>query len=679
MNTSSFFRALYGEDIPQEARIELWSKDDGSRCVRSAPEAADAASCMQGNAYFGVCLTPPVAQNRRADAASVLYAPALWVDVDVLSPHHSKQNLPPNDNAAYSMLMQAMPLSPSAIIATGGGLHAYWFLDELWPLDDDADRVRFAAVIKGWQGMLRKAFRAEGWDLDATHDLARVMRIPGTWNYNANTQSSITFCDENMRYALDDFEQFTSIDITEAEAASFLSYDKEFRHIHVIPRKGYSVNEPLVSRVSLLCDCEERFRASFEGRNPLLADDSLSTLDASLAFWMAFYDAKGQIAFTDQDIADVLVDVRIRHARKNKDLRKASRVDYLQRTIAHARQSAQEQLAAHQIPAASYTADDCPFDDNEFQEEPEKQQVNRDASAAAMENFPPLPDSIIQPAPPDIPASEPAKKYPCEAASNLADAGAAVSLSPRLPAEDEAWNNIPLIPEAKQAAWEAIGALMGLWVYRAVCYINTEPKELRLVVQPRVGGSTACVVMNSETLLSRAKVKAAFFDATGRVPTCLGGDSPMKAYQWELQAEAIMDACPMDKMPEEATEEGLLRIFLKQYVAQNLDSSSRASTDLEEAASSGRPFMASGHIHVNVTAFSQFLRTHGVTEWGSATKIAKGFLRLKMRKRVTVYVTSEGKRKSITGYTIPDNLELELAADLPAAESPEVSSAANIQ
>lgn len=673
---AKFFEALYG-DMPDDAHLEVWSKDDGARYFRTFSDAASYARSLPGNAYYGVCLCPPTASNHRATAQSVLYAPALWVDIDVKSPHHSKENLPPHDAAAYNILLEALPLAPSAIIYTGGGLHAYWFLHEPLSLEDDADRVQFASVLKGWQSMLRKAMRQNHWDLDATHDLARIMRIPGSYNHNAGKETSIGFLDDSMRYSLEDFAQFTDVDLSAAEAADILSFDQEFRHIHIIPRRGHSSEEPLASRVSLLCDMQERFRASYEGRNPLLTDDSMSTLDASLAFWMAFYDTKGDVMFSDQDIADVLVDTRVKHARKRKDLSKATRVDYLQRTIAHARKSALESVRTN------VTASDRPEQTSPFQDVPATAGYVKDVehpvstlsteSPSTSDHKPEHPEPIqAVDSPPEL---QPVFR---EALRQTPQEGGSLE-PPMPPAEDEAWNNIPLVPEAKKEAWAAIGAQMGFWFHRAVLYINTEPKELRFVVQPRVGGQTACVILTTESLLSKGKVKSAFFDATGRVPTCLGGDAPLKPYQWELVAQDIMEACPRDKVPEEATEEGLLRICLKQYVAAHLDASHRASSDLEEAAASGRPFISGGHIHINVTAFAQYLRVHGITEWGSATKIAKGFLKLKMRKRRCPYKTRDGGYRAVNGYSIPDSMELELANELPVAETPETSATANIQ
>ncbi len=686
MSAQKFFSALYG-DLPEGAYIEVWSKDGGAQYARSFEDAAALAASIVGNAYYGVCLGPRTESYRRIDAQSVLYAPALWADIDVVSAHHSKENLPPSENAAYALLMDAMPLAPSCIVSTGGGLHAYWFLNELWSLEDDADRVRFASIVKGWQAMLRTAMRKHGWDLDATHDLARIMRVPGTWNANANAQSAITFMDDGMRYELDDFAQYVDVDLSAAEQEALLSFSKEFRHIHVVPRRGYSGVEPLYSRVMLLAEMEERFRASLDGRNPLLTDDSLSTKDASMAWWMALYDSRGTIPFSDQDMADVLVDARVAHAKRNKDLKKASRVDYLQRTIAHARSAVAE--GAPMQPEEHTEAN------NPFQDAP-KEPIAEIGSACGVNGMPPEPPEPLPSFAPETAAapvaakpvpSDGAEEEPFTAGDSASEpqpfksdgttSRAADAEQPDN--DDDPWAAIPLIPEGKREAWESIGGKLGLRVYRAVCYVNAKPQETRLVVQPRMGGPVVCVTLTSDVLLSRGKTKAAFFEATHRVPLCFSGEHPIKAYEWDKVAEEIMDACPLDKLPEEATEEGLLRVYLKRYVQSNLDAAGRASADLEEAAVSGRPFLAAGRIHINVTAFAQYLRAHGVGEWNSATKIAKGLLKLKMRKRRQPYHAKDGSYHAITGYVIPDSLELELANELPSADAPEQPSAANLQ
>jgi len=64
------------------------------------------------------------------------------------------------------------PLRPSAIIHSGGGLHCYWFLREPLELPDEVTHAK---------QLLRRLAVAVGGDLSAA-EVARVLRVPGTWN-----------------------------------------------------------------------------------------------------------------------------------------------------------------------------------------------------------------------------------------------------------------------------------------------------------------------------------------------------------------------------------------------------------------------------------------------------------------------------------------------------------------
>ena len=52
-----------------------------------------------------------------------------WLDVDVAGPQHAVENLPPTRAAAYQLIGD-YPMPPSAIVDTGNGLQAWWFLAE---------------------------------------------------------------------------------------------------------------------------------------------------------------------------------------------------------------------------------------------------------------------------------------------------------------------------------------------------------------------------------------------------------------------------------------------------------------------------------------------------------------------------------------------------------------------
>lgn len=133
--------------------------------------------------YFGPGIAAAPGDNReRIKADDVAGIPALWADIDYAHPAHKKDGLPPQDAA----LALCDALEPASIIVhTGHGYQAYWLFDSFWWLHQQAsERLRAALLMQRWQaGLAEKAREMGGWALDATHDLSRVLRLPGTVNH----------------------------------------------------------------------------------------------------------------------------------------------------------------------------------------------------------------------------------------------------------------------------------------------------------------------------------------------------------------------------------------------------------------------------------------------------------------------------------------------------------------
>lgn len=102
--------------------------------------------------------------------------------LDIAGPMHQKKNLPP-DRGSAEALIKAMGPEPTLLVHTGHGLHAWWLFREPWLFDDDAERQRAVSFSRRWQQTLRGLAKQHGWDVDATHDLTRVLRVPGTFNH----------------------------------------------------------------------------------------------------------------------------------------------------------------------------------------------------------------------------------------------------------------------------------------------------------------------------------------------------------------------------------------------------------------------------------------------------------------------------------------------------------------
>ncbi|QFZ17557.1 hypothetical protein [Saccharothrix syringae] len=109
-----------------------------------------------------------------ADADALL---SCWAEVDF-----GKPDAPPTLHDALRVV-DAVGLPPTTIKHSGNGIHVSWALPEPWELNTDADR-REAAELE--RNLVRSvAFRAHElglWKVDRIHDLARVLRTPGSVN-----------------------------------------------------------------------------------------------------------------------------------------------------------------------------------------------------------------------------------------------------------------------------------------------------------------------------------------------------------------------------------------------------------------------------------------------------------------------------------------------------------------
>ncbi|MDE0915770.1 MAG: hypothetical protein OSB57_11415 [Planctomycetota bacterium] len=198
--TREFFEALFPEEtVNAYNRCVLWAPDSTANdwCI-SLDELVDKAlkRSERGNVYFGASLQSPGAMTKEAkhrkvapdpkfrrgyvESASVL--PGVWLDLDYGDDGHEKINLPPTEEAAME-LVAAMPAEPNIIIHTGGGLHVWWLLLDPFEITDDETWARAQHLSHGWGTLARLESEKRGWSMDAVHDLARVMRIPGTKNH----------------------------------------------------------------------------------------------------------------------------------------------------------------------------------------------------------------------------------------------------------------------------------------------------------------------------------------------------------------------------------------------------------------------------------------------------------------------------------------------------------------
>jgi hypothetical protein len=171
-----FLRALYAgapDDLYFELRCihpatgdarSFWSKVGEKRTLTNALNRGQILNRESGyGLYFAPCLRRD--KDGKAEAAALL--PALWVDLDCDDDAACR--------AAALVKLHAFNPPPSAIIDSGGGLHAYWLLKEPTSLIDEAARKQAAGILRG-------LFSALGGDPQYVKSVASVMRLPNSIN-----------------------------------------------------------------------------------------------------------------------------------------------------------------------------------------------------------------------------------------------------------------------------------------------------------------------------------------------------------------------------------------------------------------------------------------------------------------------------------------------------------------
>lgn len=78
--------------------------------------------------FYGMCLTDkPMPKKCRAKQHDISLQPSIWIDIDVQGGLHSGENYPESIETAISFL----PFTPSAIVNSGYGIHAYYCFSKI--------------------------------------------------------------------------------------------------------------------------------------------------------------------------------------------------------------------------------------------------------------------------------------------------------------------------------------------------------------------------------------------------------------------------------------------------------------------------------------------------------------------------------------------------------------------
>jgi putative DNA primase/helicase len=178
-----FLSTIFHDKRPDDV-ILIWTLPDKLSRYFTNPDEAEAyaKTRLDSDVYFGVCLGgKPKSENERFTAKDVVAVPGFWADIDIDANENATKQRPKN-RADAQKLIDAIPKKVSVVVDTGHGIHAYWLFDKMFRIDDEDNREVIAMLARRFTAKIQAVARREGWAVDNTSDLARVLRMPGTIN-----------------------------------------------------------------------------------------------------------------------------------------------------------------------------------------------------------------------------------------------------------------------------------------------------------------------------------------------------------------------------------------------------------------------------------------------------------------------------------------------------------------
>ena len=212
-----FFRELYGEDAHGHLVITIFHKD-GSPSIYSYPidsegirDAAQRSIHQALASDYQVYYSLGLQANRpgpgqRGKEEGVAAIPGFADDIDIKGPGHKETDLPTEEEAlAY---LRVLPIQPTLIVHTGGGLQAYWLFKELWTFDSPEERAQAASMSRRFTQSMH-SHPANRWKLDNVASLEHLFRVPGTFNQKLDEPRPVRIIENTgIRYNPADFEQY---------------------------------------------------------------------------------------------------------------------------------------------------------------------------------------------------------------------------------------------------------------------------------------------------------------------------------------------------------------------------------------------------------------------------------------------------------------------------------------
>jgi len=218
-----FMNALFGSFFEEHKgfiEVRIKTKETIKRYFYpTIKELAEKILNFEGDVYFGAC---PRETNKDGTEQNIKFLPAIWGDIDYGTEGHKKKSKYNTEQEAMGGI-KIFEFPPSIITHTGHGLQPLWLLREP---EEIADVNYVKGIIKGIADHLGG---------DSTHDIARVLRMPRTWNVKIPENPKpvkILHFDKDLRYNLSDFEYYRT-PISNSPSAPKIVFDSQLPSLNV--------------------------------------------------------------------------------------------------------------------------------------------------------------------------------------------------------------------------------------------------------------------------------------------------------------------------------------------------------------------------------------------------------------------------------------------------------------
>lgn len=185
----AFFSTIFAVAPPGTA-IVLTTPREGWRPHAVAADDPFAAARvvleLGTDVFVGVGLQDLAAARARSGRGrneDVVALTAIGLDLDLAKASSPKNYLP--DRPTAIRFLSALPIRPGVRVWSGGGFQVWWPFKEPILIASVEDREAAKRLVRRWHAYVRQ--RLNGFALDGTADLARVLRAPGAVNNKYRT------------------------------------------------------------------------------------------------------------------------------------------------------------------------------------------------------------------------------------------------------------------------------------------------------------------------------------------------------------------------------------------------------------------------------------------------------------------------------------------------------------